>query len=207
MNIICFGDSITESGSSPNGWCNLLQIHLDAAQPCVHRVIVSGFSGRHSGELLDRMDQDVLPNLPGLCLIATGINDAYHHFWQRIPRVSLTEYQRNVSEIVRVVRIHGGTPVLIGGHDLIDRGLFKQGNDRPQSENFAPYQAAFLTLATTLSLPLIDIAAAARTEGLPPSSLLADDGVHLNAASHALYARAIGTALPNLLVSTLSSPP
>jgi lysophospholipase L1-like esterase len=199
MNLICFGDSITESGSSPNGWCTQLQRHLDATKPGAHTVLVAGFGGRHSGELLDRMGEHVLPHLPGLVLIATGINDAYHQAWQMIPRVSLGEFRRNLAEIVRIVRGLGGQPVLVAGHELSDRGIFTQGNGRPQPENFAPYHAAIVALAGELSVPLIDIAAAARSRGIDPAVLLADDGVHLSRPGHDAYAAIVADFLSSQL--------
>jgi lysophospholipase L1-like esterase len=198
MNFICFGDSITETGSSPNGWCTQLQSHLDAANPGAHEVVVAGFGGRHSGELLDRMGEHVLPHLPATVLIATGINDAYHQAWQAIPRVSLAEFRRNLAEIVRVVRELGGQPVLIAGHELSDRGIFVQGNGRPQPENFAPYHAAIVALAAELAVPLIDIAAAARSRGLDHAALVADDGVHLSASGHDAYAAIVADFLKSL---------
>lgn len=199
--ILCFGDSTTESGASAQGWCSLLQSALDTCKPGGHRVIVAGFGGRHSGELLDRMGEHVLPHLPATVLLATGINDSYHQAWQRIPRVSLAEFRRNLTEMVRVVRAHGGQPILVAGHDLIERGVFPQGNHRPQPENYAPYRDAIRALAAELVTPIIDIAASARALALDPASLLAADGVHLSGEGHVAYARIIATALLSLLGS------
>jgi lysophospholipase L1-like esterase len=196
--LVCFGDSITESGSSPNGWCTQLQQRFEAASPGATRVVVAGFGGRQSGELLDRMGEHVLPHLPATVLIATGINDAYHQAWQRIPRVSLAEFHRNLAEIVRIVRERGGKPVLIAGHELVDRGIFVQGNGRPQPENYAPYHAAIVALAAEIDVPLLDIAAAVRARGLDPASLLADDGVHLSASGHDAYAAIVVDFLPSI---------
>lgn len=197
--IVCFGDSITESGAGPHGWCMQLQARLDAACPGAHHVVVAGFGGRHSGELLDRMGEHVLPHLPGVVLIASGINDAYHQEWQRIPRVSLGEFRRNLAELVRIVQERGGQAVLVAGHELRDRGIFKQGNDRPQPENHAPYHAAIVALAPALHVPLVNIAAAVCARGLDPASLLADDGVHLSCCGHAAYATIIADVLSSLL--------
>ncbi len=196
--LLCFGDSITETGSSPNGWANQLQQRFDASAPGDWRVVVSGFGGRQSGELLDRMGEFVLPHLPATVLIATGINDAYHQSWQSIPRVSLAEFRRNLAEIVRIVRERGGQPVLVAGHEIVDRGIFVQGNGRPQPENYAPYHAAIIALAAEIGVPLLDIAAAVRSRGLVPASLLADDGVHLSASGHDAYAAIVADFLSSL---------
>ncbi len=193
--LICFGDSITETGSSPNGWATQIRNRFDAASPGVTRVVVAGFGGRHSGELLDRMGEHVLPHLPATVLVATGINDSYHQPWQRIPRVSLAEFRRNLSEMVRIIRAHGGQPILVAGHDLADRGIFKQGNDRPQPENYAPYRDAIRALAAELSAPLIDITAVVRSRNLDSAGLLAEDGVHLSAFGHDAYAAIVADYL------------
>ena len=194
-SIVAFGDSITESGGAPAGWCSLLQARLDAARPKTHRVHIAGFGGRQSGELLDRMGEHVLPRLPGLVLLGCGINDAYHQAWQRIPRVSLGEYRRNMAEIVRVVRERGGEAVLLAGHDLVDSGIFVQGNGRPQPENYRPYQQDVPRLARELGATCIDLAAGIAAAGIPCAEVLAKDGVHLSDAGHACYARIIGDAL------------
>jgi lysophospholipase L1-like esterase len=191
-SLIAFGDSITESGGAPTGWCTLLQARLEAVRPGAHRVHVAGFGGRQSGELLDRMGEHVLPHLPGLVLLGCGINDAYHQAWQRIPRVSLGEYRRNLGEIVRVVRERGGEAVLLAGHELVDSGVFVQGNGRPQPENYQPYRLEIPSLAAELGTACIDLAAGI---GAARAGVLAGDGVHLSATGHAAYARIIGDAL------------
>jgi lysophospholipase L1-like esterase len=194
-SIVPFGDSITESGGAPAGWCTLLQARLDASRPSAHRIHIAGFGGRQSGELLDRMGEHVLPHLPGLVLLGCGINDAYYQAWQRIPRVSLGEYRRNMAEIVRVVRERGGEVVLLAGHDLVDSGIFVQGNGRPQPENYRHYQQEVPRLAGELGTPCIDLAARLAAAGIAPAHVLAKDGVHLSADGHAWYARIIGDAL------------
>lgn len=193
--ILCFGDSITESGSGPGGWCEQLEATLEARNPGICRVLVSGFSGHHSGELLDRMGEHVLPHLPATVLISTGINDAYHHAWQRIPRVSLSEFQRNLAEIARIIREHDGTPMFVAGHQLVERGAFAQGNGRPQNENLQPYLAAIRQQAGALEVELVDIPQSAQRLHLAPSSLVGTDGVHLSAEGHAAYARILADAL------------
>ena len=63
LNIICFGDSITEGGDfdKPKRWTSLLQARLDENFPGDYRVINKGIDGNTSAQGLDRFCDDVLP--------------------------------------------------------------------------------------------------------------------------------------------------
>jgi len=194
--LVCIGDSITEAGFAPLGWATLLRASLATRSHGPWKLVNAGVSGRHSGEMLDRLNELVLPHLPAVALINLGVNDAYHQAWQQIPRVSLGEFRRNLTEMVRILRARNSVPVLVVGHALRDSGIFVQGNGRPQPENFAPYQAAIRPLAAELMCACIDLPALAAEAGEQPDAFVREgDGVHLSPAGQALYARLLEVGL------------
>ncbi len=87
LNIICFGDSITEGGDfeKPKRWTSLLQARLDENYPKGYRVINRGIGGNTSAQGFDRFCDDVLPYLPGLLLVEFGFNDANVKDWSMNP--------------------------------------------------------------------------------------------------------------------------
>lgn len=168
---------------------------LERAAPGRDRVINAGFSGRHSGEGLDRMGEAVIPHLPGILLMQWGINDCYVHAWQLINRVSLDEFRRNMTEMVRIARSRGALPVIIIGHYIVDHGIFVQGNGLTQPENFAPYELAMRSLVSSLAVESIDLPAEVSQRGITPADFVCPDGVHLSALGHKVYADIVHTAL------------
>lgn len=194
--LVCIGDSITEAGFSPLGWATPLRTSLATRARGPWNLVNAGVSGRHSGEMLDRLNELVLPHLPALALINLGVNDSYHQAWQQIPRVSLGEFRRNLTEMVRILRARGSVPVLVVGHSLRDSGIFVQGNGRPQPENYAPYQAAVRPLAADLMCACIDLPALAAQAGASPDAFVREgDGVHLSPEGQLLYARLLEAGL------------
>jgi len=99
-SLVCFGDSITEGeGSLPQDkWTLFLQELVDKAHPGTYKVHNCGVGGDTTAIGIDRIEQDVLPLLPGLVLVQFGINDAYVFPWSRLSRLSLAEYERNLGE-------------------------------------------------------------------------------------------------------------
>ena len=78
MNIICFGDSITEAAEvAPTArWPTVLQSKLDEWKPGRFKVHNLGIGGHTSAQGFDRLDEDLLPVLPGLVVVQFGFNDA-----------------------------------------------------------------------------------------------------------------------------------
>ncbi len=201
--IICFGDSITESGGGDGGWITLLGETLNADPERSCEMINCGFSGRTSGEGLDRLGEFVLPHLPGVLLIQFGINDAYVHLWQRISRVSVNEYARHLGEIVRIARERHSQPVIVVAHPLGSRNPGNQGNRLSQAQNVEPYQAIARRVAAEESVPCIDLPALARDRGLSAAEITGGDGVHLAPAGHTFLADAIGKNLYEILAKQI----
>ena len=104
MNIICFGDSITEGAefAKPERWPSVLQSKLDSGQMGRFKVYNRGVGGDTTACGFDRLDTDVLPLLPGLLLVQFGFNDANVRDWAVVPRVGLQEFKKNLREFHRI---------------------------------------------------------------------------------------------------------
>jgi len=158
INIICFGDSITEGAEFPVNarWTSLLQKKLDAVKPGVFEVHNRGISGNTSAQGFDRLRSDILPLLPGVLLIQFGFNDANVHDFSVEPRVGLAKFEKNMKEFHRIAKAQNSLPIFLLNHTIgeVDG---KQGNSKSYNENVAPYNTAIRKISGELNALLIDI--------------------------------------------------
>lgn len=107
INIICFGDSITEGAEFPVNarWTSLLQKKLDAASPDIFKVHNCGVGGHTSAQDFDRFWSDVLSLLPGVLLIQFGLNDSNVKDFSIVPRVRLAEFEKNFTVLLKKIRV------------------------------------------------------------------------------------------------------
>jgi acyl-CoA thioesterase-1 len=199
MNIICFGDSITEAAevSPEQRWPRLLQLKLKASHP-IYRVFARGIGGNTTRQAVARFDRDVGILLPGTVLIEFGFNDANVYDWTEEPRVPLTEFADNISAITKRVEQGGGRSVLILNH-RIGPVPGEQGNGKSYQENFAPYNACIADMAAQMNLPVIDLPALMTAHDLGPEMLVRADGIHLSEDGNFHYAEMVYAGLRPLL--------
>ncbi len=200
MNIICFGDSITEGAEfgGSESWPARLQQTLERSYGDRWRVYNRGVGGDTTARAFDRFDCDVLPLLPGWLLLQFGFNDANVRDWAQVPRVGVGEFERNLREFYRLAGAHGGHGVFIVNH-TVDAVAGRQGNGRSYVENHAPYERALRALAEELAAPLIDLPRLMVSSGVMPADFLSADGIHLSARGNALYADMVSEAFIRLL--------
>jgi len=192
LNIICFGDSITEGGDVEKSkrWTSLLQARLDENYPGDYRVINKGIGGNTSAQGFDRYCDDVLPYLPGLLLVEFGFNDANVKDWSIEPRVSLGEFIRNLREFHRIATANNSSCVFILNHSIADvEGV--QGNGLTYNENLSPYDQAVITLAEELKAEIIGLPEMMAAKGVPLQEYLSDDNLHLSEVGNKHYAQMI----------------
>ena len=192
LNIICFGDSITEGGDVEKSkrWTSLLQARLDENFPGDNRVINKGIGGNTSAQGFDRYCDDVLPYLPGLLLVEFGFNDANVKDWSIEPRVSLGEFIRNLREFHRIATANNSSCVFILNHSIADvEGV--QGNGLTYNENLLPYDQAVITLVEELKAEAIGLPEMMAAKGVPLQEYLSDDNLHLSEAGNKHYAQMI----------------
>ena len=192
LNIICFGDSITEGGDfdKPKRWTSILQSKLDEKFPEAYRIINKGIGGNTSAQGFDRFCDDVLPYLPGLLLVEFGFNDANVKDWSIEPRISLEEFVRNLREFHRIATAHNSRCVFILNYTIAEVDG-RQGNGLTYNENLLPYDQAVIALAEELKAELIDLPEMMAVKGLPLQEYLFDDNLHLSEAGNKHYAQMV----------------
>ncbi len=202
MNIICFGDSITEGAEfpEPQRWPAMLQAKLECWQAGAFHVYNRGVGGDTSARGFDRLEVDVLPLLPGVVLAQFGFNDANVRDWAMVPRVGLPEFRKNLREFHRVIRAHRGQCVFVVNHSIAAVAGY-QGNDNSYRENAAPYNAAIREVARELRASIIDLPKRLDERSVDLQAFLADDGLHLSANGNRVYADMVFDALRDFFVT------
>lgn len=78
--VIAFlGDSITQGGARPGGYCRLIGEAIEKKRPELGvKIVYAGISGHKVSDLQRRLDRDVLSKKPTIVFIYIGINDVWH---------------------------------------------------------------------------------------------------------------------------------
>ncbi|GEM_PF-1275036 len=196
INIICFGDSITEGAEFTinDRWTSLLQIKLDTAKPETFSVHNKGISGNTTAQGFDRINTDVLPLLPGFVFIQFGLNDANVRDFSMEPRVGLAEFEKNLKEFHRIVKAHNSVPIFVLNH-TIGEVEDEQGNGESYNDNFAPYNRAIQAIANEVGASLVDIPMQMLARGIKAEDFVSDDQIHLSLAANNDYAEFIYAGL------------
>jgi lysophospholipase L1-like esterase len=202
MNIVCFGDSITHARAFAEGdrWPTILQSKLEAGQPGRYKVYNRGIGGNTTAQGLERVDEDVLPYLPGFLLVQFGFNDSNIRPWSQVSRVGLEDYRKNLREFHRIAAAHESQCAFIVNH-LPARDTEKNiaANGKTYSANFAPYNEAVRQVAKELGVPTIDLPRITQERQIETHALVSEDGVHLSVEGNHLYADMIFERLNCLL--------
>lgn len=200
MNIICFGDSITETAEVAKGdrWTTILQSRLETWRPGRFTVHNRGIGGDTTAQAFDRFESDVLPLLPGLLLVQFGFNDANVRDWAMVARVGVEEFKKNLREFHRIAHVHQGQCILVVNHTV---GAIpgSQGNGESYNRNLEPYNIAIRSVAETLAAPLLDLPAMMAQRRVEPNSFLADDRLHLSVEGNRVYASMVFDGLVAVL--------
>lgn len=178
----------------------MLQTRLDAWQPGGFKVHNRGVGGDTTARAFDRLEDDVLPLLPGVLLVQFGFNDANVRDWARVPRVSLPEFEKNLREFYRIAAARGARCVFIVNH-TIGAADGKQGNALSYKDNMEPYNIAIGEVAKSCNAEVIDLPALMRQRQIALELFVVDDGLHLSALGNQLYAELLFGALREMLMS------
>lgn len=192
LNIICFGDSITEGGDVDESkrWTSILQSLLNEKWPEKFQVINKGIGGNTSAQGFDRFYDDVLPYMPGLLLVEFGFNDANVQDWSILPRVGLKEFVRNLREFHRIATVHESSCVYILNHTIAEvEGI--QGNGLSYNDNLLPYDQAVIELVEALGTEKIDLPRIMATSRIDLHEFLSDDNLHLSETGNKHYAQIV----------------
>lgn len=199
INIICFGDSITEGAEFTvnDRWTSLLQIKLDTVKPETFSVHNKGIGGNSTAQGFDRFNEDVLPLLPGVVFIQFGLNDANVKDFAKEPRVGLAEFEKNLKEFHRIVKAYNSVPVFVLNHTIgeVDG---EQGNGKSYNDNYAPYSKAIKAAAKEVDALLIDIPMQMTELGIRAADFVSEDQIHLSLAANQDYAEIIYAGLKEI---------
>lgn len=200
MNIVCFGDSITQASDCSEGdrWPTVLQIALDDWRVNQYKVYNRGVAGNTTANGLARFAEDILPLLPGLLVVEFGINDCNHPSWRRVPAVGVEEYKKNLREFHRVCKASKGACVFVVNHPL-SRAKILQGNGRTLRANLQPYNDAVRLLTAELKAPVIDLPLMISERRIKLADFVPEDGIHLTAQGNHFYAAMVFDCLQLIL--------
>ena len=202
MNIVCFGDSITHARAFAEGdrWPTILQFKLNGWQPGAYKVYNRGIGGNTTAQGLERMNEDVLPYLPGVLLVQFGFNDSNIRPWSRVSRVGLEDYVKNLREFQRIAAAHQSQCIFIVNHSPArDAEEHCAPNGKTYSANFAPYNEAVRQIAQELGTPTIDLPRIMQEQQISIQALVSEDGAHLSIEGNHLYADMVFEDLKHLL--------
>lgn len=169
VNIICFGDSLTEGVGAGNGE----DYPAILARQIPHPIINAGRRGDTSADGLSRLDQDVLGRNPRLVIVLFGGND----FLRQVP---VSETKKNLEEIVKRIQERGAMVVLAG----MRLGLF--------TDEYGPIYREIAEKHGAFFIPEI-------LKGILSDPRLKSDSIHPNGAGYQLMAERITKQLKPLL--------
>ncbi len=193
LTVVAFGSSSTEgAGASTPGhaYPARLEALLRAALPGrVVRVLNRGVGGQDVGEMLARLDADVLAERPQLVVWQAGANAA-------LRGMDPGAFRDTLADGVARLRANGTDVV------LMDSQLAPAVLSRPLHPRIA---AATRDVAAAWSVPVFSRAGLMRAweaAGAPPPVMLHADGLHHNDRGYACVAEALAEAILGGLRST-----
>jgi lysophospholipase L1-like esterase len=184
QTVAFLGDSITGMGWGVSGGFVHLVVDGLAANGVKITPIPAGVGGNRSGEMLARVDKDVIDKKPDWVLLNCGVNDV----WSR--SIDLPTYEKNITAIVDKLQA-AGIKVMILPPTPIYEDSTNEFNDK------IPGEVAFMVqLAKSRNLPCADVHAAyldyiAAHSDADKHNIVTVDGVHPNADGHLLMATTI----------------
>jgi len=191
QTVVMIGDSITDGGrrdsDTPLGGGYVQMVHsLAVAKYPARKIrfVNTGIAGDTIADLAERWESDVLARRPRWLSIAIGANDVRRQLDTPDGGVEVGRFTAIYRELLETTRSR-----LSGcGFILITPAVIGEQLDSPGNQLLEPYVRAIEQLAgkfNAFCIPVHDAFSDAITAGAPP---LTHDGVHPNAAGHALIA-------------------
>ncbi len=192
--ILFTGDSITDCGRNREDAQNLgigyvafvaarLQAYLSSPEL---QIFNRGISGNRAGDLLDRVDADLLALKPTVVSILIGINDVWRRFDSNSPTTAET-FEKNYRAVLEKIETQLEARVV-----LLEPFLLHVPEDRyAWREDLNPKIDVVRKLAIEFGAELIPLDGLfAKMATQAPAAYWAHDGVHPTAAGAALIAEA-----------------
>lgn len=213
LSILAVGDSLTQRGSTIDGWLTMINNLYQRKGDVINR----GYSGYNSdwvAELVDRMVTDnVWPFAEKqVVILCLGANDAvFESMKQHVP---IERFKTNIIRLIAQLTSHGAQLVLVTppATDGLGWAQFQKERDGTaelfisrSTEHTNKYADAIREIGQQLSLPVVDTFALLSSEEQPNPYLV--DGLHYNTVGDQLVFEAIVKAIdakwPHLSVAQL----
>lgn len=187
MNIVAFGDSITEAviGIRPEeNWLVLLGKKLGPG----YQLFNAGVGGNSAREAMARYDRDVLARKPDLILLEFGGNNHDpNNLGRRVSDAELiaylAEFKKDLPQGCRVVMITF-PPIIDEIHSCGKHPLFEHGLDQAMESQ----REIVRDFAAENGYPLLDLYKIIYPHR---GEMILPDGVHLNAAGNRQFAESV----------------
>jgi len=184
--IAFMGDSITQAGARPGGYCQLV-IETLKKNGVKTSGIYAGISGHKSNQMLARLEKDVLAKKPTWMTLSCGVNDV----WHGKRGVALEPYKKNMTEIVTRCQA-AGVKVMI-----LTSTMIGENQSDVQNQKLLPYNAFLRELAKEKNCLLVDLNADMQEalKKFPPTAKkgkqITRDGVHMNPLGNYMMAKGV----------------
>ncbi|MEO2024071.1 MAG: SGNH/GDSL hydrolase family protein, partial [Pirellulaceae bacterium] len=198
--IAFFGDSITQGGARPGGYCRLIGDAIAKQRPELGvQVIYAGISGHKVPNLQKRLDRDVLSKKPTVVFIYIGINDVWHSTSGRgTPK---DQFNAGLHDLIKKMKATGARVVLCTPSTIGE----KTDGSNSLDTMLEQYSTISRQVARDTNSTLCDLRKAfldhlkKHNPDNKARGILTGDGVHLNAAGNQFVAAQAAEALARAL--------
>jgi len=198
--IAFFGDSITQGGARPGGYCRLIGEAIEKRRPELGvKIVYAGISGHKVPDLQGRLDRDVISKKPTIVFIYIGINDVWHSTRGR--GTSKDRFDAGLRDLIKKITAAGAKVVLCTPSTIGEKNDGSNSLD-PMLEE---YSAISRKVATDTGVTLCDLRKAfldylkKQNPDNKDRGILTGDGVHLNAAGNKFVAAQAAEAIAKAL--------
>ena len=204
--IAFFGDSITQAGASPGGYCRLVAAAIEKERPELGvKIVYAGISGHKVPNLQGRLDRDVLKQKPTIVFIYIGINDVWHS--QNGRGTSKEDFDTGLRDLIKRITATGAKVVLCTPSTIGE----KNDGSNPLDEMLEEYSAISRKVAADTDTTLCDLRKAFLSHLKEHNGdnvargILTGDGVHLNATGNQFLAAQAAQSIAAALKKETSS--
>jgi lysophospholipase L1-like esterase len=198
--IAFFGDSITQAGARPGGYCRLIGEAIAKERPELEaKIVYAGISGHKVPNLQSRLDRDVLSKKPTIVFIYIGINDVWHSTSGRgTPK---DKFDAGLRDLIKKITASGAKVVLCTPSTIGE----KTDGSNPLDAMLEDYSAVSRKVAADTGVTLCDLRKAfidhlkKNNPQNKQRGILTGDGVHLNGPGNQFVAAQAAQAIANAL--------
>jgi lysophospholipase L1-like esterase len=188
--VLFFGDSITNQGMRRNGYITLLsRLIKQEVEEEKFDLIGAGVDGNKVGDLLQRVEADVLSRGPDIVVVFIGVNDVWHK--QTGIGTEIDTFETSYERLIEKLKV-GRSKIILCTLAVIGE---KVDESNKFDEDLMSYNEVIKNIAYSNDFPLIDLRQAFINYNLAnnlenkEAGILTTDGVHLNDEGNELVAR------------------